>query len=463
MKNISLTLKDIFDLPTAEIFNPDNFKKIHAVTIDSRKVPAQSLFVAIEGEKFDGHNFVNDAVKNGAIAIVINESKISSFDEINVPLICVENTTTALGDIAKAWRNKLRTKIIGITGSAGKTSTKEMLASILSEKFSVNKTVLNNNNHIGVPLTIFSTNNSHDFLVAELGTNHFGEIKYTADIASPDYALITNIGSSHLEYLKNKKGVLKEKKALFESTISNKGFLFINNDDVLLKNEDEDYSKRITFGFNDEPDCKGEIKNYSDDGKPVINIKYKNKKLATVFPLYGEQNAKNFLSAAAVAFKVGLGKEEILSALKKIKSVDKRLNVKKYSDFILIDDTYNANPESMKYSISLLPKIKSFKKKVVILGDMFELGDEEIKLHRGLAAFIKRNKIDEIFLLGKRMKYLCTELAKQKIDSIHFESREELKLFIGKKNFQDSVVLIKGSRGMKMEEFVNVIELKYKS
>ncbi len=463
MKKISLTLEDVFNIPTAEIFNPDNFKTIHAVTIDSRKVPAQSLFVAIEGEKFDGHNFVNDAVKNGAIAIVINESKISSFDEINVPLICVENTTTALGDIAKAWRNKLRTKIIGITGSAGKTSTKEMLASLLSEKFSINKTLLNNNNHIGVPLTIFSTNNSHDFLVAELGTNHFGEIKYTADIASPDYALITNIGSSHLEYLKNKKGVLKEKKALFESTISNKGFLFINNDDILLKNEDEDYSKRITFGFNDEPDCKGEIKNYSDDGKPVINIKYKNEKLATVFPLYGEQNAKNFLSAAAVAFKVGLGKEEILSALKKIKSVDKRLNVKKYSDFILIDDTYNANPESMKYSISLLPKIKSFKKKILILGDMFELGDEEIKLHQSLASIIKKNKIDEIFLLGKRMKYLFAELAKQKIDSIHFESREELKLFIGKKNFQDSVVLIKGSRGMKMEEFVNIIELKYKS
>ncbi len=370
--------------------------------------------------------------------------------------------TTALGDIAKVWRKKLSTKIIGITGSAGKTSTKEMLATILSEKFSINKTVLNNNNHIGVPLTIFSTNNSHDFLVAELGTNHFGEIKYTADIASPDYALITNIGNSHLEYLKNKKGVLKEKKALFEATISNKGFLFINNDDVLLKNEDEDYSKRITFGFKDEPDCKGEIKNYSDEGKPIINIKYKNKKLETIFPLYGEQNAKNFLAAAVVAFKVGLNKEEILSALNKIKPVEKRLNVKKFNDLILIDDTYNANPESMRYSISLLPKIKSFKRKIIVLGDMFELGNEEIKLHQSLTSIIKKNKVDEIFLLGKRMKYLFAELAKQKINSIHFESRDELKSFIGKKDFKDSVILVKGSRGMKMEEFVNVIELKYK-
>ncbi len=453
----------MFDLPTAEIFNPDNFKAVHAVTIDSRNVPSDSLFVAIEGEKFDGHNFVNDAVKNGAIAVVINENKVSSFDDINVPIICVKDTTVALGDIAKAWRKKFNTKIIGITGSAGKTSTKEMLAVILSERFSVNKTLLNNNNHIGVPLTIFSTNNSHDFLVAELGTNHFGEIKYTADIVSPDYALITNIGNSHLEYLKNKKGVLKEKKTLFESTISNKGILFINNDDTLLKAEAENYSKRITYGFNNEPDCKGEIKGYSDDGRAVIEIKYKNKKLETVFPLYGEQNAKNFLAVAAVAFRIGLNKEEILSALDKIKPVEKRLNVKKFKDFILIDDTYNANPESMKYSISLLPKVKSFKKKIVIIGDMFELGEEEMKLHQNLASVIKKNKIDEIFLLGNRMKYLFEELKKQKINSTHFENRDELKSFIDKKDFQDSVVLVKGSRGMKMEEFVKAIELKYKS
>ncbi len=463
MKKISLTLEDVFNIPTAEIFNPDNFKTIHAVTIDSRDIPSDSLFIAIEGEKYDGHNFINYAVKNGAIAIVINEDRVSNFDDINVPIICVKNTKTALGDIAKSWRKKLNTKIIGITGSAGKTSTKEMLASILSEKFSVNKTLLNNNNHIGVPLTIFSTNNSHDFLVAELGTNHFGEIKYTADIALPDYALITNIGSSHLEFLKNKKGVLKEKKALFESTISNKGTLFINNDDALLKAEAYDYSKRITYGFENNPDCKGEIKGYSDDGKAIINIKYKNKILETEFPLYGEQNAKNFLAAASLAFRVGLKKEEILSALKKIKPVEKRLNVKKLADFILIDDTYNANPESMKYSISLLPKIKSFKKKIVILGDMFELGDEEIELHYSLASVIKKNKIDEIFLLGKRMKYLFKELKKQKVKSIHFENRDELKSFIDKKDFQDSVVLVKGSRGMKMEEFVNAIEVKYKN
>ncbi len=459
MKKISLSLKDIFDIPTAEIFCPNRFKSISAVTIDSRNVPVNSLFVAIEGEKFDGHNFVNDAIKNGAAAVVINEKKISKFDKLNVPIIAVKNTTIALGDIAKIWRKKLRTKIIGITGSAGKTSTKEILSVLLNEKFSVNKTLANNNNHIGVPLTIFSTNNSHDFLVAELGTNHFGEIKYTSDIASPDCALITNIGSSHLEFLKNKKGVLKEKISLFESTISNKGFLFINNDDPLLRNSAENYKNKITFGFNDEADCKGEIKKYTDEGKTVIQIKYKNKKLVTELPLYGEQSAKNFLAAAAAAFKVGLNKNEIFSALNKLKQSEKRLNVKHLKNFILIDDTYNANPESMKYSISLLPKIKSFKNKILILGDMFELGKDEIKLHQNLAGVIKKNKINEIYLIGSRMKSLNDELKKQKIDSLHFKNREKLKKFIIEKDLKDSVVLIKGSRGMKMEEFVNAIEL----
>ncbi|MEO8399482.1 MAG: UDP-N-acetylmuramoyl-tripeptide--D-alanyl-D-alanine ligase, partial [Ignavibacteriaceae bacterium] len=226
MRKISLTIEDVFNIPTAVIYNPDNFKTVFAVTIDSRNVPKKSLFVAIEGEKFDGHNFINDVIKNGASAVIINAKKLSKFENLELPIIIVKDTTASLGDLAKIWRRKLRTQIIAITGSAGKTSTKEMLAVLLNEKFKVNKTLANNNNHIGVPLTIFSTNNRHDFLVAELGTNHFGEIKYTAEIAKSDYALITNIGNSHLEFLKNKKGVLKEKIALFESTASNNGTVF---------------------------------------------------------------------------------------------------------------------------------------------------------------------------------------------------------------------------------------------
>ncbi|NCS87156.1 MAG: UDP-N-acetylmuramoyl-tripeptide--D-alanyl-D-alanine ligase, partial [Ignavibacteria bacterium] len=204
MKKITITLNDIFQLPSAVIYNPDNFKPFSAVTIDSRNVPANSLFVAIKGEKFDGHKFIKDAVNKGAAAILINEKMLNKIDDVNTVIITVNDTTTALGNLAKIWRSKLSTKIIAITGSNGKTSTKEILALLLSEKYKVNKTLVNNNNHIGVPLTLFATSNKHDLLVLELGTNHFGETKYSAGISKPDYALITNIGNSHLEFLKNK-------------------------------------------------------------------------------------------------------------------------------------------------------------------------------------------------------------------------------------------------------------------
>jgi UDP-N-acetylmuramoyl-tripeptide--D-alanyl-D-alanine ligase len=352
----------------------------------------------------------------------------------------------------------LGTKIIGITGSTGKTTTKEMLALILNEKFSVNKTIANNNNHIGVPLTIFSTNNSHDVLVAELGTNHFGEIKYTSEILKPDYAIITNIGHSHLEFLKNKRGVLKEKIELFRVASERKGFIFINNDDPLLSRVSKNYKNKLTFGFNSKADVKGKITEYTGDGKPVIQITYKNKKLKETFPLYGEQSAKNFLAASAVAFKLGLSSKQISNAVKKIKSIDKRLNIKKYSDFILIDDTYNANPDSMKYAIELLGRIKIYSKKIAVLGDMFELGEEGPAQHKKLAAIINKNKIDAVYTTGSLMKNLNEELVKAEIQTEHFSARDQLKEFLKEKNFKNSVVLVKGSRGMKMEDFVKIIE-----
>ncbi len=465
MKKILLTLEDLFNLPGAVIYNPDSYKSAASVSIDSRSIKKGAIFIAIKGENFDGHNFVTEAVKKGAAAVIINSSKNKKFIDLNLPVITVKNTTKTLGDLARTWRNKLDSKIIGLTGSAGKTTTKEILSALLSQRFKVNKTIGNNNNHIGVPLTIFSTNQSHDFLVLELGTNHFGEIAYTANIAQPDYALITNIGNSHLEFLKNKSGVLKEKAALFESTASRNGVMFINKDDALLKNKMNNYANRITFGFYNKADVKGEITGFENDGRTKIKIQFKNKRLEQIIPLYGIQNSQNYLAAAAVALKAGLNKSEIYNGTKNIKAVDKRLNVKKFNRFILINDTYNANPESMKLALELLNKINKFKKKIAVLGDMFELGDQGIELHKQLAAIIKRNKIDCVYLTGKLMKYLDEELTRisknvksPKINFHYFKNRKLLNKFLSSLNLDDSVILVKGSRGMKMEEFVKTIE-----
>lgn len=458
MKKIRLTLDDIFSIPTAIIYNPDSFETVSAVSIDSRNVKPGSLFVAIDGEKFDGHNFVNDAIKKGAVVVLISEKKKDDFNGLKITFITVKNTKIALGDIAKIWRNKLNIKVIGITGSSGKTSIKEFLSTVLSERYKVNKTIANNNNHIGVPLTILDTNEKHQILITELGTNHFGEIAYSANIAKPDYAVITNIGDTHLEYFKNKKGVLREKIELFKAAMENNGTLFINNDDPLLKNVFQNYPKRITYGFNYHSTAQGKVVGFTDLGKYIIEFKYKNKTLKFTCPLYGEYNAKNILAVATVSFYSGINKNEFLRSLKKLKPIEKRLNVNTFQNFIIIDDTYNANPDSMKYAIELIGRMNAYNRKILILGDMFELGENAVRYHEKLALIIKRQKIDEVYSIGTLMKNLHMKLENMNILSRHFKVRKSLTNFINMMDFTNSIILVKGSRGMKMEDFVNVIK-----
>ena len=460
MNKIFLTLDDLFELPTAAIYKPEKYQPVDSVSIDSRQINNNSLFVAVKGEKFDGHDFVLEAIKKKASAVVINEKFLDRFNELPVPVITVTDTTTALGELAKIWRCKLNAKIIGITGSAGKTTTKEMLAAILSEKFKVNKTIGNHNNHIGVPLTIFNTNIMHEYLVLELGTNHFGEIEYISKISQPDYALITNIGNSHLEFLHNKKGVLEEKIALFNTVAAKGGTIFVNNDDSLISKTMFNHPKRITYGFDSAVEIKGEIKEINDDGKPVVAVTYKNKTSDFVLPVYGEQNARNFLAAAAVALKLGFDKKEIAAGISKFKPIEKRLNIKKIKKTILINDTYNANPESMKYAIDLIPQFKNYKRRITVLGDMFELGEQSAKLHAELSKVIKRNKIDPVILIGGMMINLDSELKKNGVESIYINDRTELTKFLTGFDFSNAVVLVKGSRGMKMEDFAKIIEDK---
>jgi UDP-N-acetylmuramoyl-tripeptide--D-alanyl-D-alanine ligase len=460
MKRIGITIEDVFNLKSSVIYNPDNFKTIRNVSIDSRNIAGNCLFIAVKGDRFDGHDYINDAVMNGCIAVLINKKKLRTLDEINIPVIAVDDTVKALGELAGIWRKKLSAKVIGITGSAGKTSTKEMIALLLSNRYKINKTVANNNNHIGVPLTLFSTNERHDVLVAELGTNHFGEIEYTANIALPDFALITNIGDSHIEFLLNKKGVLREKTALFKATARMNGTLFINEDDKLLRKSESGYKKRVTYGFNSTSDVRGTITGYTDDGRPEIEILYKKNRMKADLPLYGEAGAKNFLAAATVAFTMGLTVKEITEGLKKIRDVEKRLNVKRKKDFLIIDDTYNASPASMREAMNLAGRVRLYKRKIAVLGDMLELGEKAPDLHRKLAAGLKKNKFDEVYLVGSLMKNLYDALRQKNISSKYFSSRKRLANFLTGNDFTDSVILVKGSRGMKMEEFVKIIEEK---
>ncbi len=460
MKKIQLDINDIFEVPGAVIYEPDKFKSIRYISIDSRIIRKNTLFIALKGKRLDGHKFVKDAIKNGSSAILIDKKNINLFDEVKIPIVTVKDTTIALGELAKIWRKKLEAKVIGITGSSGKTSVKNMLAELLSEKYRVNKTIANNNNHIGVPLTIFNTNERHQVLVAELGTNHFGEIPYSSKIASPEFSLITNIGDSHLEFLKTRDGVWKEKSFLFEETIKNHGKVFLNYDDPMIKEKHSRQGKHISYGFSGRVDVRGKLKYYTEDGKPVIEIKYKKKKFEITLPIYGEQSAKNFLAACSVALEMGLSVEQIKLAVKRLKASAGRLDVQRYKNFILIDDTYNANPDSIKAAIELVARIKTFKKKILLLGDMLELGSNRIKFHEGLKDVIENSGIDEVYMIGPLMKHLHKKLSRMNLHSKHFNQRNLLLDFINEKNFNDSVILVKGSRSMKMEEFVSAIRFK---
>ncbi|MCL6495679.1 MAG: UDP-N-acetylmuramoyl-tripeptide--D-alanyl-D-alanine ligase, partial [Ignavibacterium sp.] len=348
------------------------------------------------------------------------------------------------------------------TGSAGKTTTKEILAAILSVKYRVNKTTGNNNNHIGVPLTLLATKAKHQIAVVEQGTNHFGEIKYTATISRPDLAVITMIGYSHLEYLKDRNGVLKEKSDLLKITVKNGGIAFINNDDDLLKKFGKSLKRKITFGFDNKSDYQAKILDIDKLGRPTVTIKYSKNLFKAKLPLVGEQNAKNFLAAFAIAKELKLTNKQILKGLKKIKSVGKRLEIKKYDETILINDSYNANPDSMKASLSLLNKMKPSFKKIAILGDMYELGNLSKKLHSEVGQFINELKLNEVYTVGKFSEDIFKQLDNRVPVKKHFKEKSSLLKSFRNKSLKQTVVLIKGSRGMKMEEIYSALEERLK-
>ncbi|HET55597.1 MAG TPA: UDP-N-acetylmuramoyl-tripeptide--D-alanyl-D-alanine ligase [Ignavibacteria bacterium] len=462
MNSIKITLEDIFNLANSVIYNPDRFKPVKNISIDSRTIKKGSLFVAIKGKKTDGHNYVKEAISKGASAVIISKKREKDFKRLKIPVITVNNTTKAYGQLANTWRKKLNAKVIGLTGSNGKTTTKEMLATLLSAKYTVTKSVANNNNHIGVPLTIFSANEKTDVLVLEEGTNHFGEIEYIAKISEPDIALITNIGDTHLEFLIDRDGVYKEKSALLNVANEVGGTILINNDDPYQRKDKRKFKNITTYGFKGQVDIKGKVKSFSSLGYPEIEIVGMGKKVNVILPILGEVNVKNYLTAISVAITLGLTKKEIVDATKKIQAVKGRLSTIIADNTMLIDDSYNSNPDSVKAAVNVLSKVNRYKRKIMILGDMLELGKAKSKLHAGLKDSIMKGRIDEVYMHGKLMNNLYEALPSTKIATLHFTLRESLKRFVSLMDINDAVILVKGSRGMKMEEFVDIIKKRMK-
>jgi len=418
-------------------------RKIHAISINSKKIKKDDIFIAIKGLNFDGHDYINEAFKNGAIAAIISdEEKISS------KTILVSDSRKSLADIASLILKKFNPFVIGVTGSNGKTTTKEIIKSILDSNYGQNKILAtrgNYNNDIGLPLTIFKLNSAYTHIILEMGMNHPNEISYLANIAPPNLAVITNIGEAHIENFKNRKAIANEKKDILRNLQSD-GVAILPKDSEFFNFLVKDLKnvKVLSFGIKKDADISYEFLN----NKKIL-IKTPKYDLEIKPKLLGHNNISNILAAITCAYQLKINPTKIKEGIENVNSIPGRLELKAGKQrAAIIDDTYNANPSSFQSAIEVLDGFQG--KKILVIGDMAELGENSRIYHQELSRFIKETKIDITLGVGKYAKEVITLLDG---NNVWFNSKNELVKYLYS-CMKDSTILVKGSRSMKMEEIV---------
>ena len=418
-------------------------RKFHAISINSKKIKKDDIFIAIKGLNFDGHDYINEAFKNGAIAAIISDE-----EKISKNTILVNDTKKSLADIASLILKKFKPFVIGITGSNGKTTTKELIKSILDSNYGTNKilaTHANYNNDIGLPLTIFNLNSEHSHIVIEMGMNHPKEISYLANIAPPNFAVITNIGEAHIENFKNREAIANEKKDILRN-LKAEGIAILPKDSEFFNFLVKDLKnvKVLSFGMRKDADISCELL----DHKKIL-IKTPKYDLEIKSKLLGHNNISNILAAVTCAYQLKINPTKIKEGIENITPIPSRLELKEGKKrAAIIDDTYNANPSSFLSAIEVLNEFPG--KKILVIGDMAELGENSRIYHQELSRSIKETKIDITLGLGKYTKEIITLLGR---NNSWFRSKDDLvkHLYACMKG---STILVKGSRSMKMEEVV---------
>ena len=412
------------------------------ITTDSRNCPKGSLFFALKGDKFDGNRYAKDALSIGASYAVIDNPDYY----INERTIVVKDSLKALQQLAHHHRKVLDIPVVGITGSNGKTTTKELLAAVLSSKFNLLYTEGNLNNHIGVPLTLLKLNHEHELAVIEMGANHIGEIAELAAIAQPNFGIITNIGYAHLEGFGSFEGVLKAKGELYEYIRKTKGTIFIREEDDTLQSIAMGLNK-ITYGESEAAFASGQVQNCSPF--LTINWRQQGEVHTTKTHLVGSYNINNLLVAIAVGRYFKIPTERINRALEAYEPTNNRSQLVKTEHNNLIIDAYNANPSSMKAALENFKAIQS-DAKAIILGDMFELGEDSQQLHSELVEMIKEGGYSKVMLCGKEF----SETGKA---FTTFVTTEGLVEYLKENPLSGYTVLIKGSRGMGLEKVIALL------
>lgn len=440
------------------------------VSTDSRKNSEEGIFFALTGKRFDGHDFVGQAVENGNKGLVINRFSLEKVKSQigkrlqNVTIFAVSDTLSALGDLASVYLCNRKAKRVALTGSCGKTTTREIISSILSLNHRVIKTDGNLNNLIGLPLTAFRVLSDTEFAILEMGMNAPGEIKRLTEIALPHIALITNVRPAHIEGVGSLKGVLEAKWELFENA-PNDCICVINEDDeMLMKNLASLRHKKVTFSRYKKSDVSLDSEPLLHPNFSEVRMRIGNRKISLKFHIPGIHNVDNLLAAAAVAYSIGVSPDEIALGAERVNPVSGRMEMLRLNNITVINDTYNANPASVESALRFLSSLES-SQRVAILADMLELGMESYVLHNRIGNLIgELNNIDILILLGREVAAIRDGAIKNgfPIDKIFMAISRQDVVFILRKNIKNgATVLVKGSHSMQMEKVVEELKLIY--
>ena len=422
-------------------------KEISAVTTDSRALTPGCLFAAIPGERADGHDFIAQTLENGALGALAQRVP----EGVHGNLIVVPDTVAALQSVAAFYRAQFDIPVLGVTGSVGKTTAKELMAAVLSQRLRVHKTAGNFNNDLGVPITLFGLNETHEAAVVEMGVSHPGDMARLAEMVRPTVALYTVIGHAHLEFLKSREGILAEKSVMNRYLPPN-GIILYNGDDDLLSSM-ETTKRKLSFGMGANCDVRAENVQLLPDGSTACTIALRDRRLDIRISAYGEHMVYAALEGAAAGFVMGLSDEEIVRGIAAYEPVGRRARRVQTAKFTIIDDCYNANPTSVASAIRSLSRCVG--RKVCILGDMLELGEDAAPLHIQIGELARACGIDLILTTGSLSEKLAGGAGHK---GRWFESREALIAALPKLLQPGDTVLVKASRSMRFEEITAALE-----
>ncbi len=460
---VNLTVEEILIATKGSLIKGNLKDIVNSISIDSRTIKTEDLFIPLKGEKFDGHDFIYEAIRKGAKGFIF--SRNLEIPEEEVIVIKVKDTLKALQDLANYYRKKIKAKVIGVTGSSGKTTTKNLIGELLSKIGKVNISRENYNNEIGVPLTILETEKDTNFLVLEMAMRGKGQIRELSKIAEPDVGVITNIGWAHIGILGSKEAIMEAKAEIFDY-ISDHGYALLNRDDELSMQIFEKLKlNKYTYGFNEESNIKGKILDKLDDKvRMSINFPDKNE-IDILLPLYPINIYRNVLSAFGVLWIFTSQSINNFSFDNLDLSLPKQRLTPKitYKGIKAIDDTYNANPDSVKTAIEYLDMLPSSGKKILLLGDMLELGEYSIPAHKEVIKYAIDKDFCYLLFYGEEFIKAIDDMKSELKDIIGYKifytkDEKEIKNFLRQILKPNDIILIKGSRAMKMERFINFIE-----